>query len=66
MYNSGKIITGLILFVGLVTLPFWYSIGKSNVKRDPSLNTPVINQMKVKHCIESKQFMVKYWPVVLT
>ncbi len=58
MYNSGKIITGLVLFLGVVTMPFWFNIGKADVKPDPSLDTPVIRQMKVKHCIESKQFMI--------
>jgi hypothetical protein len=58
MYDSGKIITGLVIFIGIVTLPLWYNIGKAQVKPEPSLDTPVIQQMKVKHCIESKQFMI--------
>ncbi len=58
MYDTGKIIAGLVIFAGLVTLPFWYNSGKAAAKPEPSLDTPVIQQMKDKHCIESKQYMI--------
>ncbi|MCL4558135.1 MAG: sulfate reduction electron transfer complex DsrMKJOP subunit DsrJ [Deltaproteobacteria bacterium] len=60
MYDRGKIIAGLVVFAGLTTLPFWYNIGKARVRPDPRLDTPAIRQMKEKHCIESKRFMIEY------
>ena len=57
MYNGGKIIAGLAIFLGLITFPIYYSVGKANPHPNPSLDTPVINQMKVKHCVESREFM---------
>ncbi len=53
MYNSGKIIAGLIVFVSLVTFPFISNMGKASAKPKPSIDTPVINQMEVKQCVES-------------
>ena len=32
MYNGGKILIGLIIFVGLVTFPFLYGRGKGHGK----------------------------------
>ncbi len=57
MYNGGKIIAGLIIFLALVTFPVYYNMGKKIPAPSPSLDTPVINQMKVKHCVESREFM---------
>lgn len=57
IYDGGKIILGLIIFVGLFTFPFFYNIGKANVRPDPKIDTPAINELKEKKCIESKQFM---------
>lgn len=57
MYDGGKIIIGLIIFVGLATFPFLYNIGKANEKPDPKIDTPVIEKMAEKKCVESKEFM---------
>ena len=57
MYNSGKIIAGLIVFILFVTFPFLFNMGKASAKPKPSIDTPVINQMQVKQCVESKDFM---------
>ncbi len=57
MYNGGKIFIGLIIFVGLLILPFYLSMGKAIAKPDPKVDTPVIKQMAVKQCVESKDFM---------
>ncbi|MDA8087985.1 MAG: sulfate reduction electron transfer complex DsrMKJOP subunit DsrJ [Nitrospiraceae bacterium] len=57
MYNGGKIFFGIIVFLGIFTFPVYYNIGKADTTPKPSLNTPVINQMKVKHCVEPKAFM---------
>lgn len=57
MYDKGKIIAGLIIFLGLVTLPFFYNRGKASSKPELSLDTPVIQQMSQQQCVESKEFM---------
>ncbi len=57
MYNGGKIITGLVLFVGLATFPFYYNIGKPVTKPDPKFNTHAIEHLEKKECVESKEFM---------
>ncbi|MEA1959978.1 MAG: sulfate reduction electron transfer complex DsrMKJOP subunit DsrJ [Bacillota bacterium] len=57
MYNSRKIITGLVIFVLLVTAPFFLNIGKADEPPEISLDTPIINQLDQKQCIESTEFM---------
>ena len=58
MYDGSKIIIGLIIFVGIVTFPFVYDLGKASVPPpEPKLDTPEIQKMAVKKCIESKSFM---------
>jgi len=57
IYDGGKIIIGLIIFVGLVTLPFFLNVGKANVKPEPKIDTPEIQKLAEKKCIESKAFM---------
>ncbi|MFC1816226.1 sulfate reduction electron transfer complex DsrMKJOP subunit DsrJ [Thermodesulfobacteriota bacterium] len=29
MYNQGTIISGLVIFIVLITFPFWYNLGKA-------------------------------------
>lgn len=57
MYNAGKIIIGLIIFVGIVMFPFINNMGKANAKPEPKVDTPAIQQMQVKQCVEPKSFM---------
>jgi hypothetical protein len=58
MYDGWKIIVGLIIFVGIATFPFVYDIGKASVPPpDPKIDTPEIQKMAVKKCVESKSFM---------
>lgn len=57
MYDSGKIITGIVIFVILVTFPIWYNLGRATPPPDPKIDTPVIQEMKVKQCVEPKQAM---------
>ena len=57
MYNNGKIIAGLLVFVGIVSFPFVYSMGTNIVKPEPKIDTPVIQQMAVKQCVEPRAFM---------
>ena len=32
LYDGGKILIGLLVFVGIATFPFYYNIGKANIK----------------------------------
>jgi hypothetical protein len=57
MYDSGKIITGIVIFVLLVTFPIWYNLGRATPPPEPKIDTPVIKEMKLKQCIEPKQDM---------
>ncbi len=42
MYNGGKIIAGLIIFIGLFTFPVFYNMGKTSKMPEPKLDTPAI------------------------
>jgi len=58
MYDGWKIIVGLIIFVGIATFPFLYDVGKASIPPpDPKIDTPEIQKMTVKKCVESKSFM---------
>ena len=48
---------GLTIFLLLITAPFWYASGKTKAQPVPSLNTPTINQLANKACIEDTEFM---------
>ena len=62
MHNGGKIIAGLIIFVALVTFPFYNNFGKANAKPEPKTDTPAIKEAqallgKKEVCVEPKAFM---------
>jgi len=57
MYNGGKILAGLVICVGLFTFPIFYNMGKTAEAPKPDLNTPAINAMDEKRCVESKEYM---------
>ncbi|MHB8880612.1 MAG: sulfate reduction electron transfer complex DsrMKJOP subunit DsrJ [Thermodesulfovibrionales bacterium] len=57
MYNGGKIIAGMLVFLAFFTFPFYYNLGKANARPEPKLNTPVIQQLAEKKCVESRDFM---------
>lgn len=57
MYDKGKIIAAIVIFLALVTYPFYRNMGKAVAKPDLKLDTPVIQQLTEKKCIESKEFM---------
>jgi len=57
MYDSGKIITGLVIFLALVTFPIWYNLASGagkNVFQEPVLTAQA---KKAKKCVASKTFM---------
>ena len=53
MYDAGKIVTGLILFLGLITFPVWYDVasGAAASKPDPVIAT------EERQCVESTEYM---------
>ena len=51
MYDGGKIITGLIIGIVLLTYPFWSNLGKASPR--PEIVLPA----KSKQCVESKEYM---------
>jgi hypothetical protein len=57
MYDGGKIITGLLIGIGLVSFPFWYIPGKAISPPELKIDTPAILQMKEKKCIEPTPYM---------
>ena len=59
MYNGGKIIAGLIVFIGLFTFPVFYNMGKTSKMPEPKLNTPAIMELPEaeRKCVESKEYM---------
>jgi len=57
MYDGGKIITGLIVFLAIAAFPFYINFGKANVKPAPDLNNAAISELEVKKCIEPVDFM---------
>jgi len=52
LYNGGKIITGLVIFLGVFLAPFAYNAGKAAYSQ-PKLKMPETE----KECIESKEYM---------
>jgi hypothetical protein len=59
LYDGGKVLTGLIIFVGLFVSPFIFGMSKPHKAPDPKLDTPAINALAEKKCVESKEFMQK-------
>lgn len=57
MYDGGKIIAGLVIFILIVAFPFYANLGKAKDAPEPSIDTPTINALAVKKCIEPKEFM---------
>lgn len=51
MYNAGKIIVGIIIFLVLVSVPFWYNRGKTSTP--PKLEVGTTE----KACVESTPYM---------
>ncbi len=55
MYDAGKIIIGLILFVGFFTSPFWYDNFNSKATQTPDIVIPA-NESQTQ-CVESFEYM---------
>ena len=59
MYNAGKIIIGIIIFLCVFSAPFWYNFGKVSTPPKIELGT------QEKQCVESKAFMQSSHMVLL-
>lgn len=54
MYDGGKIIAGLAVFVGLVTAPVWYGLASGQRGERPELQRAV---GVGERCVESTEYM---------
>jgi hypothetical protein len=54
MYDAGKIIIGLIVFLGFTTFPLWHDAG--SVSKAPKLELTA-KAKQIGHCVESKEWM---------
>lgn len=57
LYDKGKIIAGIMIFVILITFPFWYGKGKTSAPPVLSIDTPAIGKLEEKRCLEETAFM---------
>ncbi|MBW1990674.1 MAG: sulfate reduction electron transfer complex DsrMKJOP subunit DsrJ [Deltaproteobacteria bacterium] len=59
IYDRGKIIIGLVVFLVIFTIAFWKNLGKAIPPPQPSLKTPAILKLpeKERKCVEDRQFM---------
>ena len=53
MYDSPKVITGLVIFLLLLTSPIWYNVAAGKVSYVPELKI----ETNAKKCIESTEYM---------
>ena len=54
MYDKGMVITGLVIFVILVSFPFWYNLGKAAPVPEPVLTEKA---KAAKECVRATEFM---------
>lgn len=67
MYDRGKVIAGIIVFIIVAALPFFYNAGKAAKMPEPKLNTPEILQLPEAEriCVLPKQEMRENHMVLL-
>jgi hypothetical protein len=53
MYDSGKVIAGIVIFLVLITFPIWYSRATGSVSTPPKIEVGT----KEKQCVESTEYM---------
>jgi hypothetical protein len=54
MYNSDKVIIGIIIFILFFTMPFWLNFGKAKALPKPEIPSDT------KECVESREYMRAY------
>jgi [DsrC]-trisulfide reductase subunit J len=57
MYDKGKIVTGIVIFVLLFGFPFWYRMGRTAPVPQPELTEKA---KQAKQCVESKAYMTSF------
>ena len=57
LYNRGIIIAGIVVFLVVATFPFWYGRGKAVPPPDLKLDTPAIERLEEKRCVETTPYM---------
>lgn len=57
MNKKGGILLGLLIFVVIVASPILYNKGKAKAAPVINLNTPVIQQLSDKECVEPADYM---------
>ncbi|MFC2119540.1 sulfate reduction electron transfer complex DsrMKJOP subunit DsrJ [Bacteroidota bacterium] len=55
MYDSGKILFGLIIFIGLFTSPIWYDLESEESDIKPNIILPA--DENIKECVASTEYM---------
>jgi hypothetical protein len=56
MYDGGKIIVGLVIFLALVTLPIWYNVARGDAVNPPELEKPEGSTQ----CVEDTEYMTGF------
>ncbi len=57
MYNGGKIILGIFVFLALATYPFYSNVGHAGAVPEPNTDTPAIQKLAQKKCVEPAAYM---------
>jgi len=57
LYNRGIILAGIVVFLIAATFPLWYGKGKAVPPPDLKLDTPAIERLKEKLCVEPAPYM---------
>ena len=55
MYNKGKILFGILVFLALVTFPIWYNVAKGKATYRPDIVKPQQGE-----CVEPAEWMREY------
>lgn len=55
MYDTGKVLTGIIVFLAIVTFPIW-----GNLVFGSGVTSPQIEKPQEKRCVEDKIYMRSY------
>ena len=55
MYNSGKIIVGVIIFLGIFTSPIWYDLAFGKPANKPELVLPTGENQQ--ECVRTAEYM---------
>jgi hypothetical protein len=57
LYNRGIILAGIAVFLIVATFPFWRQAGRTAPPPDLKLDTPAIERLKEKLCVEPAPYM---------